>query len=122
MVNLRVPQGAFIAGPEQADALIDADGQVNQQITLWVRHGSEVVRGHTLLLPVGGDLLYLEPLWISSLQNPLPQIKLLSMVYRDRTTMGTSVAAAIQLLEVSEADEQEANQLPWFEEAQARGR
>ncbi len=122
LLDLRVPQGVFLAGPEQADTLIDNDAQVNQQITLWVRHGSEVVRGHTLALPVGGDLLYIEPLWIVSLQNQLPQIKLVSVVYRGRTTMGTSLTEALRLLGVSEADEQRANELPWFTEAQAQGR
>jgi len=122
LLNLRVPQGVFVAGPEQADTLIDDDAQVNQQITLWVRHGSEVVRGHTLLLPVAGDLLYIEPLWIVSLQNELPQIKLVSVVYRGRTTMATSLDQAVRLLGVSEADEQQAHELPWFNEAQASGR
>jgi len=117
LLNLRIPQGEFIAGPEQADAYIDDDAQVNQQITLWVRHGSEVVRGHTILLPVRGDVLYVEPLWISSLQNPLPQIKLFSVVYRGRTTMATSLAEAIRLLDIPEAEEQRANELPWFRES-----
>jgi uncharacterized membrane protein (UPF0182 family) len=114
LVNLRVPQGSFVPGPEQADALIDNDAQVNQQITLWVRHGSEVVRGHTLLIPVAGDLLYIEPLWISSLQNPLPQIKLVSVVYRGRTAMGTTLAEALRVLGIPESEEQKANDLPWF--------
>ena len=122
LLNLRVPQGVFIAGPEQADTLIDNDAQVNQQITLWVRHGSEVLRGHTLLLPVAGDLMYIEPLWIVSLQNELPQIKLVSVVYRGRTTMATSLDRAIRLLGSSEADEQRANELPWFSKAQLSGR
>jgi len=122
LLNLRVPQGVFIHGPEQADTLIDDDAQVNQQITLWIRHGSEVVRGHTLLLPVAGDLLYVEPLWIVSLQNQLPQLKLVSVVYRGRTTMATTLAGALRLLAVSEADEQRANELPWLSEAQATGR
>ena len=122
LLNLRVPQGVFLTGPEQADTLIDDDAQVNQQITLWVRHGSEVVRGHTLLLPVGGDVLYVEPLWIVSLQNQLPQIKLVSVVYRNRTAMSTTLAGALRQLNVSEAEEQRRNELPWFEEAQAKGR
>jgi len=122
LLNLRVPQGVFLHGPEQADTLIDDDSQVNQQITLWVRHGSEVVRGHTLLLPVAGDLVYIEPLWIVSLQNQLPQMKLVSVVYRGRTTMATTLPEALRLLAVSEADEQRANQLPWLSEAQATGR
>jgi hypothetical protein len=121
LLNLRVPQGEFLHGPEQADTMIDNDAQVNQQITLWVRHGSEVIRGHTLLLPVGGDLMYVEPLWISSLQNELPQIKLLSVVYRGRTTMGTSLEQAIRSLGITEADEQEASDLPWFTETAMQG-
>jgi uncharacterized membrane protein (UPF0182 family) len=122
LLNLRVPQGVFLTGPEQADTLIDDDAQVNQQITLWVRHGSEVVRGHTLLLPVAGDVLYIEPLWIVSLQNQLPQIKLVSVVYRGRTAMATTLAGALRQLAVSEGDEQRRNELPWFEDAQAKGR
>jgi uncharacterized membrane protein (UPF0182 family) len=114
LLNLRIPQGAFVPGPEQIDTYIDTDAQVNQQITLWVRHGAEVVRGHTLLLPVRGDLLYVEPLWIISLQNALPQLKLFSVVYRGRTTMATSLAEAIRLLGVPESEEQAANALPWI--------
>ena len=121
-VSVSDPQGVFLTGPEQADTLIDDDAQVNQQITLWVRHGSEVVRGHTLLLPVGGDVLYIEPLWIVSLQNQLPQVKLVSVVYRNRTAMGTTLASALRQLAVPEAEEQRLNELPWFEEAQAKGR
>lgn len=116
LLNLRVPQGGFIPGPEQVDTYIDDDSQVNQQITLWVRHGAEVVRGHTLMIPVRGDILYVEPLWIVSLQNPLPQIKMFSVVYRGRTTMATSLTGAIGLLGGLESEEQKANELPWFRE------
>jgi len=122
LLNLRVPQGVFIAGPEQADTSIDNDAQVNQQITLWVRHGSEVIRGHTILLPVAGDLIYIEPLWIVSLQNRLPQIKLFSVVYRGRTTMAITLEEAIWLLNTTEAEEQKANELPWFNELPPRAR
>ena len=114
LVNLRVPQGSLIYGPEQVDTIIDNDAQVNQQIAMWVRHGSEVVRGHTLLVPVGGDMLYIEPLWIVSLQNPLPEAKLFSVVYRGRAAMWGDLKQAIRLLGVSEAVEQEATALPRF--------
>jgi uncharacterized membrane protein (UPF0182 family) len=114
LVNLRVPQGTLVFGPEQADTIIDNDSQVNQQITLWVRHGSEVIRGHTLLIPVAGDLVYVEPLWISSLQNPLPEIKLFSVVYRDRAAMWGTLEKAIELLGVPEADEHRVTELPRF--------
>ena len=114
LIDLRVPQGTFVPGPEQADTIIDTDAQVNQQIALWIRHASEVVRGHTLLLPVRGDLIYIEPLWISSIQNRLPTIKLFSVVYKGRAVMATTIDAALRYLDTPEADEQRDNALPWF--------
>jgi uncharacterized membrane protein (UPF0182 family) len=117
LINLRVPQGVFVPGPEQADTIIDTDGQVNQQIALWIRHASEVIRGHTILLPVKGDLIYIEPLWISSIQNPLPEVKLYSVVYKGRCVMATSLQRAIEYLDMSEAEEQRENELPWFDVA-----
>jgi uncharacterized membrane protein (UPF0182 family) len=117
LINLRVPQGVFVPGPEQADTIIDTDSQVNQQIALWIRHASEVIRGHTILLPVKGDLIYIEPLWISSIQNPLPEVKLYSVVYKGRCVMATSLQRAIEYLDLPEADEQRENELPWFDPA-----
>ena len=114
LVDLRVPQGVFVPGPEQADTIIDTDAQVNQQIALWIRHGAEVIRGHTILVPVKGDLVYIEPLWISSIQNHLPELKLFSVVYRGRCVMATNLAAAISYLDAPETVEQRDNTLPWF--------
>lgn len=122
LINLRVPQGSFVPGPEQADTIIDTDSQVNQQIALWIRHASEVIRGHTLMLPVRGDVIYIEPLWISSLQNPLPELKLFSVVYRGRCVMSTSVARAIEYLDVTEAQEQRAYELPWMQSTANTGK
>ena len=122
LISLRVPQGVYIPGPEQADTIIDTDSQVNQQIALWIRHASEVIRGHTILLPVKGDLVYIEPLWISSIQNNLPEVKLFSVVYRGRCVMSTSVEKAIRYLDATEAKEQSENELPWFEAAQKEGK
>jgi uncharacterized membrane protein (UPF0182 family) len=118
LIDFRVPQGVYVPGPEQADTLIDTDAQVNQQIALWVRHASEVIRGHTIVVPVKGDVLYIEPLWISSIQNQLPEIKLFSVVYKGRCVMGSSVEEAIRSLDLDEAEEQERHGLPWFEPVQ----
>jgi len=95
LVSLQIPQGTFVPGPEQVDAYIDNDRPVHQQVTMWIRHGSEVIRGSTLLLPVKGDLLYLEPIWVSSIQNELPQLKLFAVRYRDGITSGTTLEEAI---------------------------
>lgn len=122
LVDFRVPQGVFLPGPEQADTIIDTDAQVNQQIALWVRHASEVIRGHTIVVPVKGDLVYIEPLWISSIQNHLPEIKLFSVVYKGRCVMATSVERAVEYLDSGEDREQQENELPWFEPGKKEAR
>ncbi len=122
LLDLRVPQGVFVPGPEQADTIIDTDSQVNQQIALWMRHASEVIRGHTILVPVKGDLVYVEPLWISSIQNRLPEVKLYSVVYRGRCVMATTLSAAIEYLDSPEAIEQRDSTLPWFVRPRKDGR
>ncbi|UCC39662.1 MAG: UPF0182 family protein [Candidatus Aminicenantes bacterium] len=95
LISLRIPQGVFVPGPEQNDAYICNDRPVHQQVTMWIRHSSEVIRGGTYLLPIGGDLLYLETIWANSLQNELPQLKLFAVRYHDLITSGTSLKEAI---------------------------
>ncbi|MDA2927893.1 UPF0182 family protein, partial [Acidobacteria bacterium AH-259-G07] len=96
LISLQIPQGMFVAGPEQVDAYIDNDRPVHQQVTMWIRHASEVIRGSTLLLPVGGDLLYLETIWVNSLQNELPQLKLFAVWYHHRITSAAILEEAIR--------------------------
>jgi uncharacterized membrane protein (UPF0182 family) len=55
-----------------------------------------VLRGSTLLLPVGGDLMYVETVWVNSLQNELPQLKLTALYYRDQITSGATLSDAIR--------------------------
>jgi len=95
LLSLQIPQGTFVPGPEQVDAYIDNDRPVHQQVTMWIRHGSEVIRGNTLLVPVGGDLLYVETIWVNSLQNELPQLKLFAIRYHDRITSDVTLEEAI---------------------------
>lgn len=95
LLSLQIPQGTFVPGPEQVDAYVDNDRPVHQQVTMWIRHASEVLRGSTLLLPVGGDLMYVETVWVNSLQNDLPQLKLVAVRYHDRITSAATLTEAI---------------------------
>ena len=88
--------------PQPLIAYIDNDRPVHQQVTMWIRHGAEVMRGSTLLLPVAGDLLYVETVWVSSIQNELPQLKLFAVRYRDRITSGPTLEDAIRQRELIE--------------------
>ena len=96
VVSLQIPQGQFVPGPEQIESYIDNDRPVHQQVTMWIRHASEVIRGHLMVLPVKGDLLYLETIWVNSTQNELPQLKLFAMRYHGRITSGSTLEATVR--------------------------
>jgi uncharacterized membrane protein (UPF0182 family) len=97
---LEVPKGKYVIGPEQADAAIDQDPFISQQFGLWTRRGLELIRGHTTPLLVDGELIYVEPEFIRSKQNPLPRLKRVVVVYRGNAYMAenlpTALRAAIQ--------------------------
>ena len=96
LVSLQIPQGEFVPGPEQIESYIDNDRPVHQQVTMWMRHASEVIRGHLVVLPVKGDLLYIEPIWVNSTQNALPQLKLFALRYHGSISSGATIRDAIE--------------------------
>jgi uncharacterized membrane protein (UPF0182 family) len=49
-----------------------------------------------VVLPVKGDLMYIETVWVNSTQNELPQLKLFAVRYRGRITSGITLEEAIR--------------------------
>ena len=68
----QVPQGTL--GPANADAEISANNAVSSEITLLNQHGSQVLLGETLMVPVGNAMVYLRPLYTAATSNPQPQL------------------------------------------------
>lgn len=96
-IVLQVPKGTYIMGPEQADAIIDQTPEISQNFSWWNRRGVDVVRGHTQLLPVGNELLYVEPIFLRSQQNPATQLKKVAVVYREEAVMADTLEEAIRM-------------------------
>lgn len=92
---LKIPKGMFFMGPEQADAAIDQDPFIAQEIGLWNRLGVEVIRGRTATLVVEGEVLYVEPIFIRSRQNPVPQLQRVVVVLRGKAHMGRTIEEAL---------------------------
>lgn len=93
---LKLPKGMFFMGPEQADAAIDQDSFIAQEIGLWNRLGVEVIRGRTSTLIVEGEVLYVEPIFIRSRQNPVPQLQRVIVVLRGQPHMGRTIEEALK--------------------------
>ena len=65
-----------VNGPAQVDALIDQDPEISAQFTLWDQHGSSVVRGRMIILPMGqgNSVLYVQPIYIISTRTKIPEL------------------------------------------------
>jgi uncharacterized membrane protein (UPF0182 family) len=66
------PVTSNVFGPEQMEGLIAANPQISQQISLWTQGGSQVILGNLLVLPLQDSLLYVEPVYLKSTDNPIP--------------------------------------------------
>jgi uncharacterized membrane protein (UPF0182 family) len=94
------PQGT--PGPANADQYIQADHSVSQDITLYDQHGSEVLLGNTLMVPIAQSIIYLRPLYVASSTNPLPQLTDVIGVLGQKVVVESSVAQTLSdLLHVS---------------------
>lgn len=94
---LMVPKGMFVTGPEQADAIIDQDPNISEKISWWNRLGTEVIRGHTSLLLIGDEVVYVEPIFIRSQQNSNTQLKRIVVVIRGQSYMSETLEQALRL-------------------------
>jgi uncharacterized membrane protein (UPF0182 family) len=89
IVVLQLSKQSLIYGPLQIEARITSDATISKDLSLWNQQGSQVLRGHTLVLPINETFLYVEPIYIQSQQARMPQLKkvVLAMgnrlVYRD---------------------------------------
>jgi uncharacterized membrane protein (UPF0182 family) len=94
----KFPRDALTYGPMQVEARIDQDPVISRDLTLWGQGGSSVIRGNLIVLPVGGTVLYVEPLFIQAEKGKIPELKRVFLGSYDRVVMGESVADAIQRL------------------------
>ncbi len=75
MVAFRFPKGTFIDGPAQVESRISSDSRFSGDLTLWDQHGSQVIRGNLIVLPlVDNQLIMIEPVYIEAEQTKIPML------------------------------------------------
>ncbi len=89
-----------VFGPRQVEVQIDQDPVISQQLSLWQQQGSRAIRGHLLLVPVDGYLVYIEPLFLvaEDREGAAPGLKRVIAAAGDRVAMGEDLDDALQRL------------------------
>jgi uncharacterized membrane protein (UPF0182 family) len=93
------PRDRLVFGPRQIDARIDQDAYISQQLTLWGQHGSDVIRGSLLIIPLEDSLIYVQPLYlVATDKGGLPELRRVIVAYGNEVVMEETLEAAIQRL------------------------
>jgi len=66
---LQLPRSTNVAGPSQVASNFEAKPEVANSLSLLRQGGSDVVLGNLLTLPVGGGLLYVQPVYVRATAN-----------------------------------------------------
>jgi len=75
------PRGTTVTGPLQADSEIQQTSKVSSTITPLDQHGSNVILGNNLTVPLDSSVLYIRPLYVTSTANPMPQLRYVIAVF-----------------------------------------
>lgn len=91
------PRDRLIYGPKQVDARINQDSYISQQLTLWGQHGSQVIRGSLLIIPIERSLLYVQPLYLVAADKVgLPELRRVIVAYENDVVMEQNLELALQ--------------------------
>ncbi len=89
------PKGQTVLGPSQIENLIGQDTAITEQLALWGRGGSRVIRGNLLLIPLGKSILYVEPVFLQAEAGGLPQMKRVIVVAGEQIAMELTLAESL---------------------------
>lgn len=93
-----LPRDEQIPGPQQIEAMIDQDPEISQQLALWRRGGSDVLRGHLMIVPAGGSLVYVEPLFLEAENAAIPQLERVILARAGQVVMRPTFDSAVAAL------------------------
>lgn len=95
---LRLSKQELIFGPMQIAARINQDQTISKDLTLWNQQGSKVIKGQMLVLPVGEQFLYVEPIYIQASNAPMPELKKVAVGLGSMIGYGNTYAKALSQL------------------------
>ena len=89
------PRGTTVTGPALADSEINNTSAVSSLITLNDQHGSQVLLGADVMIPLDKSLLYIRPFYVTASVNPIPQLRYVVAVYNQDVAIAPTLAGAL---------------------------
>ncbi len=98
LVVYRLPKQSLVYGPSQIVNRINQDTEISRQISLWDQRGSEVIRGHLLVIPIEESLIYVQPLYLRAEGGRIPELKRVVVAYQNQVVMEETLEAGLSRL------------------------
>ena len=95
LLAYRFPKEEWVDGPSQIENRIGQDTVITEQLALWGRGGSNVIRGNLLLIPLGKSILYVEPVFLQAEAGGLPELKRVIVVAGEQIAMEPTLEGSI---------------------------
>jgi uncharacterized membrane protein (UPF0182 family) len=89
------PKDKLVYGPSQIENRIGQDTVITEQLALWGRGGSQVIRGNLLFIPIEESNLYVEPVFLQAEGGGLPELKRVIVAIGDKIAMEPTLMEGI---------------------------
>ncbi|MCX6485034.1 MAG: UPF0182 family protein [Rhodoluna sp.] len=96
---LTLPKNSVVPGPGQVQNSFTTDPEVSRLLNLLQQGSTKVLRGNLLTLPVGGGLLYVQPVYIQSTgETSFPLLKKVLVMFGDKIAFEDTLEGALNSL------------------------
>ncbi len=93
------PKDRLVYGPSQIENRIQQDTVITEQLALWGRGGSRVIRGNLLLIPLGESKLYVEPVFLQAESGGgIPELKRVIVVAGEKIAMEPTLRESLGVI------------------------
>jgi uncharacterized membrane protein (UPF0182 family) len=94
----RFPKEKLIYGPNQIASRINQDTEISKEISLWNQQGSHADFGTMLVLPIEESLIYVQPLYLRSTGESIPELKRVVVAYENKIAMQPTLEESLAVL------------------------
>ena len=96
---LTLPKSTIVPGPGQVQNNFSADSEVSQLLNILRQGSTRVLNGNLLTLPVGGGLLYVQPVYIQSTgETSYPLLQKILVAFGDQIAFEDTLDEALTAL------------------------
>ena len=98
LVVYRFPKDRLIYGPSQIENRIQQNTVITEQLALWSRGGSQVIRGNLLVIPIASSTLYVEGVFLQADAGGLPELKRVIVAAGDEIAMSETLEGSLRAI------------------------